>query len=731
MAVTILSKPYIGQSYNIVATYNGIPFVLDSTLKGQGNFRYICEVFLNNSKVTELRHNADITNAKKGVFDIGRIVENYLSSNKNIFQNYASYDGNNTVKRFHVQFGEEYSRVLGIQNSGSDLGQLRIFTSWTPPSNFDRVFISGSTVDQYNGWKNLATSFLADSARIVTPWIAPINTDAIVIPGTKIYRFQPVTINGKTYLKCFLYKSPLGLQGFPYKKGNRVLIQPATGLSSYYTNSEWTVIEDPVPTNLGGSPNYYQVVLDAPWKYSIATSVMSGMISRDNIVHKNQIDTFADKAMAWNGTRQWDTTWLTFAGTKPYVNSSWEQNFHYLQSFPDLYFKTFSDKPTKTETVRWDDVYQIQSFGGLLNATGTGVDKTETHYRLETWSTDTNTDTGTLSSQAGIAFAGSCFVFQKNSNITSRYGVGDYVTITKSTAPTVNASGRIVSIVYTAPTTYIFTDIPYTAGGMGTGTIASTIRVRYYDVLLQSLSQVIPCGPYNLNGYAEFATKTCYKYFLYPIKPTTGTYYTPSGGVTPGTIDNNGVNSPGTRPRIGEKWEFTIDTSCYGTPEYKLMWLNKMGGYDFYKFKLRTDSTFNISRTQFDRKLDRIQASNYYGHKSDERGRTTYNVDSRETFSVNSDWLTQEEIDWLFNIYESPDVFIVVERDPKTGSKVNAPYVVPVNVVAEEVIRPKKIWRGDKGSLYQYRLDLEMATSRTIQRGTGDVLGVAFKSLYE
>ena len=433
MAVTILSKPYIGQSYNIVAVYNGIPFVLDSTLKEQGNFKYICEIFLNNIKVTELRHNADITNAKKGVFDIGRVVENYLASNKNIFQNFATYDGDKTVKRFHVQFGEEYSRVFTVTGSGNDLGQLRIFGSWTPPSNFDRVFISGATVTSYNGWKTIATQFGSGSARVITPWGGSLNTDAIVIPGNRVYQFKTTTINGQTYLKCILYKSPLGYQGFPYKKGNRILLQPATGLNSFYTNTEWTVIEDPQPDSLGGSANYYSVVIDAPYKYPVATSVTSGMISRDNIVHKNQVDTITDKSMAWNGTRQWDQTWLKYNGIKPYVNSSWEQNFHWLQSAPDTFFKTFSDKPTKTETVRWDDVYQIQSFGALLNSTGTYVDKTETHYRLETWSNDTNTDTGTLSSQTGIAFSGPCLVFTKNANILSRYGVGDYVTLSKTT----------------------------------------------------------------------------------------------------------------------------------------------------------------------------------------------------------------------------------------------------------------------------------------------------------
>ena len=729
MAVTILSKPYIAQSYNIVAVYNGIPFVLDSTLKTLGNFKYICEIFLNNVKITELRHNADIVNNKKGVFDIGRVIENYLASNKNIFQNYASYDGDKTVKRFHAQFGEEYSRVFSLVDSVSDVGQLRIDGNWNPPNNFDVVFISGASIAGYNGWKRLATQFSLNSARLVQPWLGKLNTDSVVIPGSRIYQFKSIVINGKTYLQCLLYKSPLGMSGFPYKRGDRVLIAPATGMNIFYNNTEWSIITDPTPDTLGGSPNYVSFVIDAPYKYPVASTVFSYVISRDNIVHKNQISTFDDKSMAWNGTRQWDQTWLKFNGTKPQVNSTWEQPFHWLQSAPDNFFKTFSDKPTKTELLRWNDTYQIQSFGGLLNTSGTGVDKTETHYRLETWSSDTNTDTGTIAGQAGVAFSGSCVVFQKNSNITSRYGVGDYINVAKGAFPPFAASGRIVSVVYTAPTTYIFTDIPYTTGG--SGTITSTIRVRYYDILLQSLSQVIPCGPFNLLGYSEINGKVCYKYFLYPIKPTTGIYYTPSGGVTPGTIDNNGVNSPGTRPRVGEKWEFTIDTSCYGTPEYKLMWLNKMGGYDFYKFKLRTDSTFSIEKSQFDRKLDRIQSSNYYGHKSDERGRSTYNVASRETLSVNSDWLTQEELDWLFNIYESPDVYIVVDRNPKTGVAITEPYVIPVSVVAEEVVRPNKKWRGEKGSLYQYKLDLEMATERVIQRGTGDVLNITFKSLYE
>ena len=88
--VSIYSKPYTSLPINLNGVYNGLPFVLNSNKIYETNFKYICEVFFNNQKVTELRHHPDISNSRKGVFDVGRIVENYMTFNQNVLEKFAT-----------------------------------------------------------------------------------------------------------------------------------------------------------------------------------------------------------------------------------------------------------------------------------------------------------------------------------------------------------------------------------------------------------------------------------------------------------------------------------------------------------------------------------------------------------------------------------------------------------------------------------------------------------------
>jgi hypothetical protein len=164
------------------------------------------------------------------------------------------------------------------------------------------------------------------------------------------------------------------------------------------------------------------------------------------------------------------------------------------------------------------------------------------------------------------------------------------------------------------------------------------------------------------------------------------------------------------------------------------MWLNKKGGFDFYKFTKRTDRKFNIERSEFDRKLPNIQSTNnIYGYKSGQRGTTNYNVKSRETLILNSDFLSQPDLDWLINIYESPEVYLVKETKQTVASgTIGIPYLVPVSVIKDEVIQPNKRFRNDDGSsLYTYQLEVQMANDRVLQRGGGDGVRYYIKSLYE
>jgi hypothetical protein len=733
--VSIYSKPYTSLPINLNGVYNGLPFVLNSNKIDAPNFKYICEVFFNNQKVTELRHHPDISNSRKGVFDVGRIVENYMTFNQNVLEKFASYAGNDSVSFYHCQFGEEHSRLVQFSTSTNAGGKLRLYSKWGLNIDLnDWFYVQGSTIPSYNGWKKIIFKSGSTITTLDTPYSGGPDLERLyAYQGTNVNGFISVDINGSYYLGLKI-PLPVGTNPVIYKKGDRVLIdspQTPNNLNSYYKNTEWTVTQDPYT-----SSGFLIVPLNARYMFSIGSLVQGVVMSKDNFVFKNQTTTFADKSYAWTGVRQYENEFLL-----PNSNRSDDQwQFFYRKSetspTPLVYMKTFSDKPTKVVSICPGETYQIQSMGSWLNKVGSLDNRKETHIRVETWGTDTSTNTGgVIQSNTGIAFVGSSLTYKKTGDIRSQFGVGDYVTITVNGFGGYTKNCRIVSTSFVGGFTFIYTDGVSTGLGDGTGSIVSTIRVRYYDVLLQSGSQVIPCGPWNLSVLSGVTNWVVYKYFVYPIVPTTGIYFTPNGGISTDT-DNNGTNYVGNRKLCGEKWEFNIDFSCCNdnVDTYKIMWLNKKGGFDFYKFTKRTDRKFNIERSEFDRKLPNIQSTNnIYGYKSGQRGTTNYNVKSRETLILNSDFLSQPDLDWLINIYESPEVYLVKETKQTVASgTIGIPYLVPVSVIKDEVIQPNKRFRNDDGSsLYTYQLEVQMANDRVLQRGGGDGVRYYIKSLYE
>jgi hypothetical protein len=166
----------------------------------------------------------------------------------------------------------------------------------------------------------------------------------------------------------------------------------------------------------------------------------------------------------------------------------------------------------------------------------------------------------------------------------------------------------------------------------------------------------------------------------------------------------------------GEKFEVLLDCNCSKYKRYSLMWLNELGGWDWFDFDARTDKTRSIDRAQYGRKLFDNTYSGYSYNYGD-KGKSTFNVNSRDTWTMRSKFLTQDELDWISYIYESPEVYIIDQskNEYETTASVKA---IPVNITNTDVELFNKTNLGDRGSLYQYTIVAEAANARVVQRGS-------------
>ena len=671
--ITILNRPYDGLTTKINPVYNGLGFVVNSDKRLLPNFRYIAEIYVSGGKIGELRHNPDISANNFGSFDVGRVIENYLSQDANPTISYAS-PGNmpNSMVPYYIRFGEEFSRVATMTNltnygTGIYAGKLRVQSQY--PNNLetgDRVLIQGTTITGYNTWSKVYKINTSNFIAIDIPYTSPTSvSDAYYIQGEEITLWQSyIGADGSNYLSLRVKANT------SFKSGDMIQIRQdrknqsgttVNVVNTQYENSEWSIV------SVTTSSTYATIKTTIPYGSAVAANIYGSIVSRNNFVLFNQISTANDGSLAWNGLKQWDE-FLNWTPT-PYVFTTNTSNF-------------LTNNPNITMDVCLNDYFTLPYWGTNIIKTIDSSSLTNNKIRIETWSTPPSpsgytanaiaSDSTISSSRLRLQFTGvdRTNVYTNGSDIEFSHSGGD-------------ALGTILRSYYSGGNTYVITDIAY-AGYTGPFALTIIIQKRRYDKNMGSNMAQIGCGPKNLN-LTEILNGTCYKYRVLPIKWGANVYVF---------------------TQKGDAWTFNL-TDCNCKPNMKLMWLNEFGGFDYFTFDGRIDKAREIEKSNFRRKLKSYKSGSGYTYNYGDRGLTTYNTKAVDGYIIRSRFLTRDELDWISYIYESPEVYIIKENGQ----------IVPITITTTNVELFNKNNVGDMGRLYYYTIEFVNSNDRVSQRG--------------
>lgn len=112
---------------------------------------------------------------------------------------------------------------------------------------------------------------------------------------------------------------------------------------------------------------------------------------------------------------------------------------------------------------------------------------------------------------------------------------------------------------------------------------------------------------------------------------------------------------------VTETKRFNVDwsTTRYGNVE--LVFMDRMGSYAPANFELQNYRTMNVTRDSYTKilgDLNAISLSNKWQYKSTDRGRTSINTKVITQLELNSNWLSEEDANYLKELYSSPFVYI-------------------------------------------------------------------------
>jgi len=162
---------------------------------------------------------------------------------------------------------------------------------------------------------------------------------------------------------------------------------------------------------------------------------------------------------------------------------------------------------------------------------------------------------------------------------------------------------------------------------------------------------------------------------------------------------------PVTTTTVSKIKYYNVLCDCNRFTPYRIVWLNKRGGYDSYTFRLKSTRTITTESKEWSRYLSSLQPDDSFSYQVGDRGRSVYSSRAFEGVTVVSEWMSAEDHNWVAELFESPDVYYM-----QFG-----PVYIPIVITKKSVeIRDKKGWSN---RLLSHTIEFVYANERVNQRG--------------
>jgi len=153
------------------------------------------------------------------------------------------------------------------------------------------------------------------------------------------------------------------------------------------------------------------------------------------------------------------------------------------------------------------------------------------------------------------------------------------------------------------------------------------------------------------------------------------------------------------------KYKLRSECSPYSANQWiRVLWLNRQGGWDYFTFTRDVKKSVSITRSEYNRILD-------WDYEVGDRGRTIFATKAEEQYTIQSNWITDNEAKWLEELMTSPEVYIIGNDDETLYSSSSTAYKLPI-IVTQNSYEVKTTMR-DK--MFNFVLTYKMAYNLNLQ----------------
>ncbi len=127
---------------------------------------------------------------------------------------------------------------------------------------------------------------------------------------------------------------------------------------------------------------------------------------------------------------------------------------------------------------------------------------------------------------------------------------------------------------------------------------------------------------------------------------------------------------------------FQIEEACKYNSN-TLIFQNNLGAFDSFTFYKGDMSTTDIERKDMKVNVDNVVGTNIV-YSMNEREKVTYYTKKSETIKLMSDWISEEESNWLLELISSPEIYLQEGNELTAVAKIKA-----TNYAKKKVVRDK------------------------------------------
>lgn len=151
---------------------------------------------------------------------------------------------------------------------------------------------------------------------------------------------------------------------------------------------------------------------------------------------------------------------------------------------------------------------------------------------------------------------------------------------------------------------------------------------------------------------------------------------------------------------VSEFRKYKIDNTCSNYDKQRIVFLNRLGGYDYFNFTLDSKRTLAITRTEYEKMLN-------WNYNIGDRGKTILAQKAEIKMTIVSNWITETDSLWLEELLTSPEVFLlnVNATDPTITTKL--PIIITDNSYEVKTYLRNQLFNLTLNYKFGYDLNLQ------------------------